>query len=310
MATAIGIDIGGTNIKGVVLNAAGKIIQQTVQATPSDTSGENGHLLPWKQAVAQMLQQLKDACAGRIDTIGLAAPGLPNPQNTAIRLMPDRLQGLENLIWMDYLQEPEVWVLNDAAAALMAEASFGAGKGLKNIVMLTLGTGVGGSLFINGTLYQGNYQMAGHLGHMTLDADRDEQGITGMPGTLEAAIGNSTVAKRSLGRFETTDALVKAHVQGDYFATYVWLHSVRKLALGICSLCHLLSPDLVILGGGITKAGDALYQPLHDFIDIYEWKQVGEKIPIQQAHFSDMAGAIGAAAFALGKLPATTLPSS
>jgi glucokinase len=298
MATAIGIDLGGTNIKGVLVNSAGEVLYRGSQAT----AGENGKERQWKQAVYRMVQELKGKSMERVEAIGLAAPGLPNETNTAIRVMPGRLAGLENLVWSDFLGHQEVLVLNDAHAALLAETQFGAAKGERNVVMLTLGTGVGGAILIEGKLYQGNFQMAGHIGHMALDADREELDITGMPGTLEDAIGNATVAKRSFGRFTSTYALLDAYRQGDAFATYVWLNSVRKLAVGLCSLCNLLSPDLIILGGGITKAGEALYQPLATFMDVYAWKGVGKQTPIQQAHHSDLAGAIGAAGFALQKL--------
>src|SRR5690606_14672727 len=155
-----------------------------------------------KKTMLQMVTELKKRST--VAAIGIAAPGLPNSANSAIRLMPERLDGWEHFIWADYLKEQSVWVLNDAHAALIAETKFGVGKGLKNVVMLTLGTGVGGGILIDGKLYQGNGQMAGHLGHMTLDVDREDAGITGMPGTLEDAIGNATVFKRSFGRFAST----------------------------------------------------------------------------------------------------------
>jgi glucokinase len=299
MATAIGIDLGGTNIKGVLINENGELIHQLEQATahkPAAGQGKNCH---WKALVSEMIEELTGLSDSAVDAIGLAAPGLPNESNSAIRVMPQRLEGLENFVWSEHLQRNDVWVLNDAHAALMAEAKFGVGKGIDNIVMLTLGTGVGGGILINGKLYQGNYQMAGHLGHMTLDVDREDIGITGMPGTLENAMGNASLITRSLGRFSSTQALVEAYLQGDVFGTYIWLNSVRKLALGLRSLCNLLSPDLIILGGGITRAGDALYKPLNDFMEVYEWKNAGKSTPIRQAHHSDISGAVGAAGFAL-----------
>lgn len=299
MAVAIGIDVGGTNVKGVLVKDTGEILHQEEKPTPSHAVDSNGHEQPWQQVVSQVIQGLKSKSNDAVDAIGLAAPGLPNEANAAIRIMPGRLDGLENLVWSEFLHEREVWVLNDAHAALIAEAKFGVGQGISNIVMLTLGTGVGGGILINGELYQGNYQMAGHLGHMTLDADQEEAGITGMPGTLESAIGDATVAKRSFGKYNTTLALVNAYRQGDGLASYVWLNSVRKLALALCSLCNLLSPDQIILGGGITQAGDALYKPLAEFITVYEWKCAGKSTPIQQARYSNLAGAVGAAAFAL-----------
>jgi glucokinase len=302
MTTAIGIDLGGTNIKGVLLNAKGDLIHQVARATEPGRTRNNGEEQYWKQTVSQMILELKSKSANPVNAIGLAAPGLPNENNSAIRVMPGRLDGLENLIWTDYLDEKAVWVLNDAHAALIAEAKFGIGQGIKNIVMLTWGTGVGGGVLINGELYQGNYQMAGHLGHMILDVYNEDPGIVGMPGTLENAIGDATVSKRSFGRIQSTHELVKAYRQGDSFATYIWLNTVRQLALGLCSLCNLLSPELIILGGGVTKAGDALYKPLADFIDVYEWKNTGKKTPIKQAGYGEMAGAAGAAGFAFDKV--------
>jgi glucokinase len=302
METAIGIDLGGTNIKGVLLNAKGDVMHQVARATQPGSACISGEGQYWKQTVSQMILELKSKSVSPVSAIGLAAPGLPNENNSAIRVMPARLNGLENLIWTDYLDEKEVWVLNDAHAALIAEARFGIGQGIQNIVMLTWGTGVGGGVLINGELFQGNYQMAGHLGHMVLDTDNEDSGIVGMPGTLENAIGDTTISKRSFGRIGSTHDLVKAYRQGDSFATYLWLNTVRKLALGLCSLCNLLSPELIILGGGVTKAGDALYKPLADFIDIYEWKNTGKKTPIKQARYGEMAGAVGAAGFAFDKV--------
>ncbi len=304
MKAAIGIDLGGTHIKGVLLNARGEVLLERVEQTaagPGDPTEQ-----PWKNSVKRMVNELRSNSPHPIMAIGLAAPGLPNEGNSAIRILPERLNGLENFVWSDYLAEQEVWVTNDAHAALVAEAVFGVGKGVRNIVMLTLGTGVGGGLLINGELYQGNSQLAGHLGHMTLDADGDDPGITGMPGTLENAIGDATVLKRSFGRFASTKALVEAYEMGDVFASYVWLTSVRKLALGLCSLRNLLSPDLIILGGGITKTGKSLYRPLAEFMGVYEWKNVGKKCPVQHAHYSDFAGAVGAAGFAMTKLNGNT----
>ncbi|GGC34270.1 glucokinase [Parapedobacter defluvii] len=298
-ATAIGIDLGGTNIKGALVDMSGKIIHRMTQAT-NCFGGEKDNGQRWKKAIFQMVAELKKRSA--VAAVGIAAPGLPNAANSAIRLMPERLEGLAHFVWADYLREKSVWVLNDAHAALIAEARFGVAKGSKNVVMLTLGTGVGGGILIDGKLYQGKDQMAGHLGHMTLDVDREDAGITGMPGTLEDAIGSATIFKRSFGRFASTNDLVEAYKGGDHFATYVWLNAVRKLALGLCSLNNLLSPDLFILGGGITHTSDALYKPLADFMDVYAWKNAGRKTPVLQAHYSDMAGAVGAAGFAFLKM--------
>jgi len=228
--------------------------------------------------------------------VGISAPGLPNETNTAIAFMPGRLQGLEYFAWSDYLGV-KTFVLNDAISAMLAEARFGAAKGGRNVVMLTLGTGVGGAILIEGKPYQGSFRKAGHIGHITVDS-AGEPDITGMPGSLEDAIGNCTIEKRTLGRFHSTEQLVEAHRKGDFFATEVWLTSIRKLAAGLASITNVLSPETIILGGGITEAGDDLFRPLEAYMDLFEWRAGGNKAAIVKAQYGDLAGATGAACFA------------
>jgi len=209
------------------------------------------------------------------------------------------LQGLENFEWSSFLNK-ETYIINDAVAALMAEAKLGIAKNKKNVVLLTLGTGVGGAILIDGKPYQGNFQKAGHIGHIVIDCD-DEPDITGMPGALEDAIGNCTIQKRSEGKFNDTHALLQAYKNGDDDAKFIWLTSVRKLAIGIASVINILSPECIILGGGITEAGNDLFEPLEDFLLQYEWRPGGNKCNILKAQFGGIAGAIGAACFALSK---------
>ncbi|GAB3548530.1 ROK family protein [Spirosoma fluminis] len=295
---AIGIDLGGTWIKGVLMNSdTGEIVKQLYHPTNGKKDQTDIH---WKQAVFETVRELRDYSTEPVKITGLSAPGLPNVTNQCIAFMPGRLSGLEGFHWGSFLNAT-VHVVNDAHAALLAESRFGVAKGCRNVVMLTLGTGVGGGILIDGKLYQGNFQKAGHIGHVTVDAEADRD-ITGAPGSLEDAIGNATIERRSLGRFTSTYQLLEAYKQGDYFAQWVWLSSVRKLAIGINSLINLFSPDLVVLGGGITQAEDDLLRPLADFLGLYEWRPGGQATPIKIAHFGDMAGAIGAASFALQNL--------
>lgn len=287
---AIGIDLGGTRIKGVLLNTeTGAVVEQLITPT------HDGEGQVWKTGVAQTIQALQAMTTKAILGIGLSAPGLPNPDNTAIACMPGRLLGLEQFNWSTYLGRP-VRVLNDAHAALMAEARFGAVRHTANALMLTLGTGVGGGLLLNGQVYQGFFQMAGHLGHLTVDADSDHLSITGIPGSLEDAIGNATVARRTYGRYQSTHELLAAYQQGEPLATLVWLTSVRRLAVAIASLANTFSPERVVLGGGIVEANEALFTPLQTFMDVFEWRPGGKKTILCKAHFSEWAGAIGAAA--------------
>lgn len=294
MEFAIGIDMGATNIKGVLIDSAGKVYHQ---ATTETNEKDQQH---WKKAVTEMISQLESKAPQPVHGFGLSAPGLADDGNKSIAFMPGRLLGLENFNWSDFTGR-KIMVLNDAHAALMAEATFGAGKGMNHLVLLTLGSGVGGGILINGQLYQGLGQMAGHFGHSTVDAMTHVQDVTNMPGSIEVAIGNVTVAARSHGRYTTTRELVAAYDKHEPFASWVWLSSVQKLAACIASAINIVSPHAVILSGGITKAGDSLMKPLAAFLEKYEWRPGGKETPIFLAQFSDMAGAIGAAAFALSK---------
>ena len=290
---AIGIDLGGTRIKVVALDADGKLLHEHYQPT------NDGDDLVWKNGVSKVVQEVKSALGIRNAIIGLSAPGLPNEDYTAIAFMPGRLQGLENFVWGDFIQQP-VYVVNDAVAALMGEAKSGAAQNKKNVVMLTLGTGVGGAILIDGKPYQGNFNKAGHIGHMVI-RDEGDCDVTGMPGSLEECIGNCSIEKRSKGKFDSTHALLDAYRNGDGFAKEVWLKSVEQLAIGLASVINILSPEMIVLGGGIVQAGNDLFDPLNIFIDKYEWRPGGTRTAIVKADHADLAGAIGAACFAMDR---------
>jgi glucokinase len=291
MAVAIGIDLGGTRIKAVAIDHEGSVLHENYQAT------KDGDDSVWKNAVATAVNQLQSRLRTEKISIGLSAPGLPNPDNTAIAFMPGRMQGLENFDWKDFLHQT-TFVLNDAVAAMMGEAKFGAAKNKKNVVMVTLGTGVGGAILIDGKPYQGAFNKAGHIGHMVID-DEGECDVTGMPGSLEECIGNCTILKRTKGKFASTLALLDAHRNGDAFAKEIWLKSVRHLAIGLASLANIISPEIIVLGGGIAHADDDLFSPLNEYMDKYEWQPGGNKTKIVKALYGDKAGAIGAASFAM-----------
>ena len=288
----IGIDLGGTRIKGIALNSDYKILQQFYLPT-NDTEGN------WKEGIADAVAQLKKDTKASEYVVGISAPGLPDNDNTAIGYLGGRLKGLENFIWQDFLKLPTV-VLNDAIAALMAEAKMGAAKDSTNAVLLTLGTGVGGALLINKQPYQGSFNKAGHIGHMVIDCNAAAN-FTGMPGSLEDCIGNCTIEKRSDGKFTSTLSMLEAYKNGDEIAKDIWLTSVKKLAIGLASISNIISPDTIIIGGGIAEANDDLFIPLNKMVDEYEWQPGGIKAKIVKAVYGDLAGAIGAACFAKEK---------
>ena len=292
--TAIGIDIGGSNIKGMLLNESGDILHSNTIATIDDNKGS------WQPDVVKMMKQLKRINSGCVDTIGISCPGLANKENNAIAYLPNRLSGIENLIW-DEIFDAQTFVINDAHAALLAESTYGCLQGYSNAVLLTLGTGVGGAILINGQLYQGQNQLAGHFGHTCISAYDDERSIVGMPGSLEYALGDYSIQRRSAGRYSSTIELVKAYQENEPFATWLWLDMMRKLALTIASFANALSPEAVVLAGGITQADESLLKPLGVFLDIFEYRPNNKRTNIKIAQFTSMSGAIGAAAFAFSK---------
>ncbi|MGB5273948.1 MAG: ROK family protein [Flavobacteriaceae bacterium] len=293
----LGVDIGGTKIKTVVLNEAGTILESG-QISTEDTDAANQI---WKKKILSLIaEKTKELADGNPNLLpcGISAPGLVDPQNRMIINMPERLSGIENFNWSEELQR-EIVVLNDGHAACMAEfESFYKAKGIKNMLMLTLGTGVGGGIIIDGKLFQGHLQRAGHVGHMTVD-HAGPPTMTNMPGSLEQAFGNFSVSERTHGRYESTDSLVTAYRNGDQLATHWWLSSVQKLATALASLNNILAPEVIVLGGGISAgAGDALMQPLAEFMALYEWRPGGSQVMVSAAKHGNYAGAIGAAYFA------------
>lgn len=277
-------------MKAVLITQQGEVLAKEIVAIRNSD---------WRGAVHEAFTKIKMVNVP-LSCIGLAAPGLPDDQNRQIDHMPGRLDGLEGFYWSDFLKS-EVHVLNDAHAALLAEVNFGIAKGLKNVVMLTLGTGVGGAILINGQLYQGVNQRAGSIGDMSLNSESDEIGFLQVPGSLEDAIGNESVPRRSNHRFQTTRELVEAYAHGDEFATEIWLRSVKKLAVAMCSLINILAPQQIILGGGIAQSNELLFKPLSEFMNQYEWRPDGNATPVVKAQFDDIAGAIGAACFAFDR---------
>ena len=286
---AIGVDLGGTHIKIAAVSEDGVVLERSVSETADDASAA------WAETIRCALRELEQRRREPARWIGLAAPGLAAQDGLSIAATQGQLRGLEGLRWTDFLHGPRpVPVLNDAHAALLGEAWRGSAAGYRHVVMLTLGTGVGGALLVNGRLYRGRTGRAGHLGHicLNLDGPRDPSHT---PGSLEDAVGNGTLPARSGGRFTSTRRLVEAHLSGDRAATQVWLRAVYSLACGLTSLVNTLDPEVIVLGGGIAQAGAALFEPLDDFMDQVEWRPQGQRTPILPAALGDIAGALGAA---------------
>ena len=287
-----GIDLGGTAIKGVACRPDGTVVSRDTAATPDDQN-RSGGAPPFAEAVKDLTGSIAPGSA----LIGISTPGLVAPDGFRVSSMPGRLAGLEGFDWSGFLGQ-SVYLINDAQSALLAETWTGSARNCANVLLLTLGTGVGGAAIVDGRLLNGAIGRAGHVGHTTVDYDGSPD-ICRTPGSLEDAIGNHNIEQRSDGKFQSTAELLEALAAGDAVAGDVWNRSVRSLAAGLVSLVNVLDPEKVVIGGGISRAGAALFEPLARELDRMEWRPGGHRVKIVPAEHDQWAGAIGAAKNAL-----------
>jgi len=290
--TFIGLDVGGTNIKCVAFNSEGKTLAEETRPTSDDGTKS------WRNHARDVARKVLDQFPA--DTrVGVAAPGLPARDGYSIATMPARLHGLEDLNWQKWLGLAQpVPVFNDGQAALLAETWLGGAKGSTNVLLLTLGTGVGGAAIVDGRLLRGHIGRAGHVGHFCLNPDGPLD-IVNTPGSLEDAIGEHTIPTRTNGRFKSTRELVTAYESGSAEAADIWLRSVKALGAALASLINLFDPETVVIGGGIADANDSLFVPLRTALDKFEWRPRGHAAKLVKASLGHIAGAAGAAYGAL-----------
>ncbi|MCB1090782.1 MAG: ROK family protein [Verrucomicrobiae bacterium] len=296
MSGLIGIDLGGTRIKGAVFEAeSGRILaKDTVPTRDGECEAGEPAFVAGARRLAESLQTEAGVSAS---TIGVSSPGLANREATRIDFMPGRLSGLEGLVWSEVFGKPTA-VVNDAHAALLGEIWQGSASGLRDAVFLTLGTGVGGAAVCDGRLLRGHLGRAGHLGHLALDFHGPPD-ICGTPGSLEDLVGNHSIVARSGGRFDSTHGLIEALRQGDAEAEEVWDESMRALAAGVASLINVFDPEAVIIGGGISEAWEFIEPRLTAWLDRFEWRPGGHRVPVRKAALGEWAGVYGAAYFSL-----------
>jgi glucokinase len=209
--------------------------------------------------------------------------------------MPIRLRGLEGLDWRRWLgHSTAVPVFNDAHAALMGEAWIGAARGFSNVVLLTLGTGVGGAAMVDGRLLRGHLGRAGHLGHVSLDPNGPLD-IVNTPGSLEDSIGDCSLPQRTRGSFTATRDLVAAVRRRSPEAVRVWLKSIRTLAAALAGFINIFDPQVIVLGGGVANSGSTLFVPLRAELRKFEWRPGGARVRLVKAALGHYAGAVGAA---------------
>ena len=295
MTYAIGIDLGATNIKMLAVDAKGDVLAERSDPT------EDGPDRKWAEHVRHALAALEHERGMAAEWVGVCGPGLIYPDEHAVSWMVDRMVGTIDFDWQTYLdRNHKVPVLNDGQAALLGEVWQGAAQGMRNVVALTLGTGVGGAIMIDGKLLKGHIGRAGQLGHVGVDADARPD-LCNMPGGLDDLVGNASLPRRSAGKFHDTAELVSAYEAGDAAARDLWLGGVHHLACGIASIINTVDPQAIVIGGGMIGAGASLFGPLDEAMARVEWRPNGHRVPIIPARLGAHAGAMGAAWNAMGQ---------
>ena len=302
---SIGIDFGGTSIKMWVVKGA-----EVIAHAPSIATQEYGNPDQLIEAIAQFVNMLR-LNHPEVQAIGMGMPGFVNfYQGTVYTLT--NVPGWNNVPVRDMLQAAcglPVYVENDANCMAYAEWKLGAGKGKRHLVCLTLGTGVGSGLIVNGELLRGATCSAGELGQTSIDY-RGRLGHYGNRGSLEDYVGNREIAAdaRTLYASHGIDkaivdcnpiSLERAALAGDEVAEQVWRDLAVKLSCALMNCCYLLNPEAIIIGGGVAKARTLLFQPLQEIMKTQLAAPLVEYLEILPAQFGTEAGILGAAHLAL-----------
>ena len=308
---AIGIDIGGTSIKGAAVDSNGRVYETfsmpVVRGEPGEVTVRN-----LANIVKEYIESfdLKDKIVG----IGIGCPGTLDVKNGIVEYS-------NNLGWnqlplatiMNEVLPYPIRLTNDANAAALGEAKYGAGEEYKDIIMLTLGTGVGGGIIIDGKLYEGNLGKGGELGHVVVEVD-GEQCTCGRKGCLEAyASASALIRDTKRAMLENEQSLLwsicpdidavggkvpfEAAKQGDQTAIEVLYNYIKYLGEGILNYCNIFRPEAIVLSGGIANAGEYLFSRLIKYVRErnYGYKMTPE-VKILPAELGYDSGKIGAAA--------------
>jgi glucokinase len=282
MPHTIGIDVGGTKVLGGVVDESGKVLLTARRDTPR----EGGALL--NQAIADVAKELMQDYP--VQSIGVSAAGFVSSDRKTMLATPN-IAGWNGVNLDDELTRligTSVVIENDANAAAWGEAKFGAGIGKKNVLMLTVGTGIGGGIIAGGVLHRGAFGIAAEIGHIRVVPDgmlcgcgargcfeQYGSGTALMRHTRELIAEDPSSAKELLSRGDGTfeglsgDLITEAARAGDSVALAAFARTGGWLGAGIASLSVVLDPECVIIGGGVVDAGELLLKPIREGVARY-----------------------------------------
>jgi glucokinase len=299
---AIGVDIGGTTIKAAIVGIRGNLLEDFHEPSPRTVS-----------ALRAFVHSVLKCAKAPVRGIGIGCKGIIDVTSTRVKSLPGDLHFLEGELLSEVVAAGDVLVCaeNDARTALIAEVLWGGARGRRNVVMLTLGTGVGGAALVDGAILRGAGGAAGHLGHVTLDP-RGGLCICGNYGCLETHFSLRAIESDywahmhraapvklfadSTGQRPDTEAIFRAAAAGDESARCVIDRALEYLGAALVSFLHTFDPEIVILGGHIAAAGPQLLAPIQDKIKLRTRILLGREVPIvfqENVGYGGVAGAAG-----------------
>ena len=301
----LGLDVGGTKIAAGVVDAGGGVRGFVTAPTQAVRGPEDGLARLFdlgRRAVAE-----SGAAWDEIDGVGIGCGG-PLDSDGGILIAPLHLPGWGGVPVVELataaFDRPAV-LDNDATAAAAAEHRYGAGRGTLNMVYLTVSTGVGGGVVLDGKLHRGPTGNGGELGHVTVDWRGRLCRGCGRRGCLEAYASGTSIAERARDAGidgATAETVAAAARAGEQPAAGVWAETCEALACGIVSLANLFEPELVVIGGGVSRAGEQLAGPVRELVLAQTMRQPGQELRVELAALGDAVGVAGAAAVAYERI--------
>lgn len=312
MGKRIGIDVGGTNVKIALVDNNGKIIYSNSVPTYAKM-GYEYTVNNIKQAINDLMKET-NTTAKDIEGIGFDFPGQVDYKTGVVKLAPN-IPGWVNVPIAKMIEDEfhiPTRIDNDVRCAALGELKFGAGKGCENFICITVGTGIGSGLVINGKLVRGASNAAGEIGHIKLQMNGGPICGCGDTGCMEAfASGPCIVAMaqdyikggkstkfREMAAAEGSEItpymVAKAAEAGDPVAKRIFEIVGEYIGIGLTSVINLLNPEKVIIGGGVAEAGDLLLEPIRKTIKERAMVVAGEAVEIVPAQLGNSAGVIGA----------------
>jgi glucokinase len=295
----LGLDIGGTKLAAGVVDRGGVVHSFVVE--PSRADEGPGPTLARLFDLGRRAVEESGLDWASIEAVGIGCGG-PLDSERGVLIAPPHLPGWHDVpvgaLAEQALGRPAT-LENDATAAAAGEHRWGAGAGVRNMVYLTISTGVGGGVVIDGSLYRGTSGNGGELGHVTVDWHGRRCRGCGRLGCLEAYVSGTSIAERAQEAglpFATAADVAAAAREGDEGAVRLWDETLEALSCGITSIVNLFEPELVVLGGGVTRSGDQLLGPVRATVRAAAMRPAGEAVDVVLSPFGDRVGVVGAAA--------------